>query len=132
MTAGERLERRTATNAASAAAMPASPSAAAPSFIANVASFQVGVAATSKEKSTSKAIAALTLPRRRFAFTLATIMVATLASAALPSAHAGNTIQFGLITLVVMLLVRRVVGDREQRAQIAERELPAGGGDRPP
>jgi signal transduction histidine kinase len=29
---------------------------------------------------------------------------------------------FTLITLVVMLLVRRVVGDRERRAQIAERE----------
>jgi signal transduction histidine kinase len=31
-------------------------------------------------------------------------------------------VSFTVITLVVMLLVRRVVGDRERRAQIAERE----------
>src|SRR5205814_1652528 len=33
-----------------------------------------------------------------------------------------NALQFALITLVVMLLVRRVVGDRERRAELAERE----------
>jgi signal transduction histidine kinase len=36
------------------------------------------------------------------------------------NAHGG--VSFTVITLVVMLLVRRVVGDRERRAQIAERE----------
>jgi len=33
-----------------------------------------------------------------------------------------GAVSFTVITLVVMLLVRRVVGDRERRAQIAERE----------
>jgi signal transduction histidine kinase len=33
-----------------------------------------------------------------------------------------NALQFGVITLVVMVLVHRVVGDRERRAQLAERE----------
>src|SRR6202011_5005855 len=31
-------------------------------------------------------------------------------------------VSFTVVTLVVMLLVRRVVGDRERRAQVAERE----------
>jgi signal transduction histidine kinase len=59
---------------------------------------------------------------RRFAIGIAAITVATFASAALPSARAGTTVQFGVITLVVMLLVHRVVGDRERRARLAERE----------
>jgi signal transduction histidine kinase len=35
---------------------------------------------------------------------------------------ASNTVFFTVVTLVVMLLVRRVVGDRERRAELAERE----------
>src|SRR5205823_7033707 len=31
-------------------------------------------------------------------------------------------VEFTVVTLVVMLLVRRVLGDRERRAQMAERE----------
>jgi signal transduction histidine kinase len=58
---------------------------------------------------------------RRFAFGLAAITLATVASAAGP-VSLPNALQFGVITLVVMVLVRRVVGDRERRAQIAERE----------
>ncbi len=58
---------------------------------------------------------------RRFAFGVAVITLATVASAAGPVSLA-NALQFGVITLVVMVLVRRVVGDREHRAQLAERE----------
>ena len=58
---------------------------------------------------------------RRFACGVAAITLATFASAAGP-VSLSNALQFGVITLVVMLLVRRVVGDRERRAQLAERE----------
>jgi signal transduction histidine kinase len=58
---------------------------------------------------------------RRFAFGAAAITLASVASAAGPVSLA-NALQFGLITLVVMVLVRRIVGDRERRAQLAERE----------
>jgi signal transduction histidine kinase len=34
----------------------------------------------------------------------------------------GSSVVFGIVTLVVMLLVRRVLGDRERRLQLAERE----------
>ena len=59
--------------------------------------------------------------QRRFAFVVAAITLATVASAAGP-VSLSNALQFGVITLVVMVLVRRVVGDRERRAQLAERE----------
>jgi len=49
------------------------------------------------------------------------IAFATVASAAGP-ASLSNALQFGLISVVVMVLVRRVVGDRERRVQLAERE----------
>jgi signal transduction histidine kinase len=58
---------------------------------------------------------------RRFACSVAVITLATVASAAGPVSLA-NALQFGLITLVVMVLVRRVVGDRERRVKLAERE----------
>jgi signal transduction histidine kinase len=57
----------------------------------------------------------------RFAFAVAAITIATFASAAGP-VSLSNALQFGVITLVVMVLIRRVVGDRERRAQLAERE----------
>jgi signal transduction histidine kinase len=58
---------------------------------------------------------------RRFTWSMAAITLATFASAAGP-VSLSNALQFGVITLVVMVLVRRVVGDRERRAQLAERE----------
>src|SRR5207253_10361730 len=45
----------------------------------------------------------------------------TLSSAALGRGPHGE-VEFTVITLIVMLLVRRVLGDRERRAQMAERE----------
>jgi signal transduction histidine kinase len=39
-----------------------------------------------------------------------------------PDGFGGTRTSFTVVTLVVMLLVRRVVGDRERRAQLAERE----------
>src|SRR5437588_1320573 len=57
---------------------------------------------------------------RRFAIGAAAITVAGLAARAGP-AHP-SSFQFTVVTLAALLLVRRVVGDREQRAQIAERE----------
>jgi len=58
---------------------------------------------------------------RRFAFGVAAITLAGIASA-FGSVSLGNALQFSVITLVVMVLVRRIVGDRERRAQLAERE----------
>ena len=58
---------------------------------------------------------------RRFAFGVAAIALAGIASA-FGSVSLANALQFSVITLVVMVLVRRVVGDRERRAQLAERE----------
>jgi signal transduction histidine kinase len=46
----------------------------------------------------------------------------TLASAAGPKSSLSHAAFFTIVTLVVMLLVRRVLGDRERRAQLAERE----------
>jgi signal transduction histidine kinase len=36
--------------------------------------------------------------------------------------NTGGSVLFGIVTLAVMLLVRRVLGDRERRLQLAERE----------
>jgi signal transduction histidine kinase len=58
----------------------------------------------------------------RFAFGLALVVAVDLASSAGPKGNVHNTVPFTVVTTVVMLLVRRVVGDRELRAQIAERE----------
>jgi signal transduction histidine kinase len=58
---------------------------------------------------------------RRFAVGVAAITLAGIASAFGP-ASLENALQFSVITLIVMVLVRRVVGDRERRAQLAERE----------
>ncbi len=58
---------------------------------------------------------------RRFNWSMAAITLAAFASAVGP-VSLSNALQFGVITLVVMVLVRRVVGDRERRAQLAERE----------
>jgi signal transduction histidine kinase len=61
-------------------------------------------------------------PPRRFAFGAALIVAVDLAASAGPKQNLHNTLPFAVVTPVVMLLVRRVVGDRERRAQLAERE----------
>jgi signal transduction histidine kinase len=63
-------------------------------------------------------------PERRFAAGLATIVVVDLAGLASPGGRP-TTVAFAAITAAVMLLVRRVVRDRELRAQAAEREREA-------
>jgi signal transduction histidine kinase len=56
---------------------------------------------------------------RRFAFGAAYVAVLNL----LPlSRSSGSSFLFGIVTLVVMLLVRWVLGDRERRVELAERE----------
>jgi signal transduction histidine kinase len=57
-------------------------------------------------------------PTRRFALGLAVILAADL----IPGAAYGQRPLWALGTAVVMLIVRRVVRDRDQRAQLAERE----------
>jgi signal transduction histidine kinase len=62
-------------------------------------------------------------PSRRFAVGTALFTGANLASAVAPGDNSlRGTLPFTVIALVVMLLVRSVVGDRERRARIAERE----------
>jgi len=58
---------------------------------------------------------------RRFRFGLALILAVDLGVSA-GSDVSLKSVQFTVVTAVVMLLVRRVVGERERRAQIAERE----------
>ena len=59
---------------------------------------------------------------RRFAAGAAFIFISNLAAAAGPKGTLPKSVPFAVVTLVVMLLVRRVVGDKERRAQLAERE----------
>ncbi|HJQ75521.1 MAG TPA: sensor histidine kinase [Gaiellaceae bacterium] len=56
---------------------------------------------------------------RRFALGATFVTVVNLAGA---YRKPDSVIPFGIVTLVVMLLVRRVLGDREQRIRLAERE----------
>ena len=66
------------------------------------------------------ALAAWARPRL-FLAGAAAVALPTLSAAALGRGPNGE-VQFTVVTLVVMLLVRRVLGDRERRAQMAERE----------
>jgi signal transduction histidine kinase len=70
------------------------------------------------------ALYALTVwtPPRRFAFGLALVMAVWLAFSLRGGEFPNNGVAFAVVTAIVMLLVRRVVGDRERRAQLAERE----------
>jgi signal transduction histidine kinase len=70
------------------------------------------------------ALYALTVwtPPRRFAVGFAIVMTAVLATSLGPGATLHQAVGFGLVEGIVMLLVRRVIGDRDRRAQIAERE----------
>ena len=61
-------------------------------------------------------------PPRRFALGAALIVAVDLAASVGPKQNLRNTLPFALLTPVVMLLVRRVIGDRERRAELAERE----------
>jgi signal transduction histidine kinase len=71
------------------------------------------------------ALYALTVwtPPRRFAIGTALLLLGFGADAAGPHGFAGGSaVFFGVVMLAVMLLVRRVLGDRERRVQLAERE----------
>jgi signal transduction histidine kinase len=59
---------------------------------------------------------------RMFAIGVGLLIVMYLASAAGPKGNLSHSTFFTIVTLVVMLLIRRVLGDRERRAQLAERE----------
>jgi signal transduction histidine kinase len=61
-------------------------------------------------------------PPRRFAVGLALVVTADLAASVGPNGNLHSAVPFTVVTAVVMLLVRRVIGDRERRARIAERE----------
>ncbi len=61
-------------------------------------------------------------PPRRFAAGLALIVAVDLAASVGPKGNLHNAVPFTVVTAVVMLLVRRTIGDRERRALIAERE----------
>jgi signal transduction histidine kinase len=61
-------------------------------------------------------------PRWRFVLGAALIVIANFAAAAGSKGQLGKSVTFTVVTLAIMLLVRRVLGDRERRAQLAERE----------
>ena len=61
-------------------------------------------------------------PLPRFAWGTALIVVADIATTAGPGGNLHGTVPFTVVTLVVMLLLRRIVGDRERRLRLAERE----------
>ncbi|HLX19526.1 MAG TPA: sensor histidine kinase [Gaiellaceae bacterium] len=59
---------------------------------------------------------------RRFAFGAAYVTVLNLLPLAAGWGKPNSVAPFGIVTLVVMLLVRRVLGDRDRRLRLAERE----------
>jgi len=61
-------------------------------------------------------------PPRRFALGLGFLVAGFFVASFGPKGSPRNSVVFSAVTLVVMLLVRRVLGDRERRAQLAERE----------
>jgi signal transduction histidine kinase len=61
-------------------------------------------------------------PSRKFAVGTAFVFGSNIAAAVGSAGTLSRSAPFGIITLIVMLLVRLVVGDRERRAQLAERE----------
>jgi signal transduction histidine kinase len=67
------------------------------------------------------ALAVWTSPRR-FALGLAFLVASFFIASFGPKGSFHNTVLFSVVTVVVILLVRRVLGDRERRAQLAERE----------
>jgi signal transduction histidine kinase len=67
------------------------------------------------------ALAVWTTPRQ-FRTGLALVVAADLASSAGPGGSFKDSVPFTVVTAVVVVLVRRVLGDRERRAELAERE----------
>jgi signal transduction histidine kinase len=61
-------------------------------------------------------------PPRQFGIGLAVLVSGAFLAALGPHLSLSSTALFTVVSVVVMLLVRRVVGDRERRAQLAERE----------
>jgi signal transduction histidine kinase len=61
-------------------------------------------------------------PRNRFVAGAVFVFASNLAAATGPVASFQRSVPFAVITLVVMLLVRRVLGDRERQVQLAKRE----------
>jgi signal transduction histidine kinase len=61
-------------------------------------------------------------PTRSFIIGFALVVAGFTATAAGPKANLRASTSFTIVVAVVILLVRRVVGDRERRAKIAERE----------
>jgi signal transduction histidine kinase len=61
-------------------------------------------------------------PPRLFAIGVGLLIAMNFATAPGPKGNLSHAAFFTIVTLVVMLLVRRVLGDRERRAQLAERE----------
>jgi signal transduction histidine kinase len=61
-------------------------------------------------------------PPRMFAIGIGLLIAMNLVSVAGPKGSLSHTSFFTIVALAVMLLVRRVLGDRERRAQLAERE----------
>ena len=59
---------------------------------------------------------------RWFAIGLLSVAVSDLVPLSGHERNAANSVLFGVITLAVMLLIRRVLGDRERRLELAERE----------
>jgi signal transduction histidine kinase len=60
--------------------------------------------------------------KRRFALGAAYVFASNLFPAIAGYGKPNNVVPFGVVTLVVMLLIRRVLGDRERRLALAERE----------
>jgi signal transduction histidine kinase len=58
----------------------------------------------------------------RFVSGTAFVTVTNVAASAGPGGSPAKSMPFAVVTLVVMMLVRRVLGDRERRARLAERE----------
>jgi signal transduction histidine kinase len=61
-------------------------------------------------------------PPRRFVLGLALVGASDVALAAAPRLAPSDTVPFAIVTVIVMLLVRRVLGDRDRRLLLAERE----------
>jgi signal transduction histidine kinase len=60
--------------------------------------------------------------RRWFVIGVVSIAITDLGPLVVRHKHASDSFLFGVITICVMLLVRRVLGDRERRVALAERE----------
>ena len=61
-------------------------------------------------------------PPRRFALGLGFLVAGFFVASLGPKGSPQNTVLFAVVALTVIVLVRRVLGDRERRAQLAERE----------